>query len=222
MTRFFSFLILVSFLTACGDSQTPPAAPGQTASDGIPTQVTSAQENELFDLRDDLGDLEQGINIQVTLEAADRPASAKVDELVDHRNDVSMATANLTAPFPEALWLTVRVKPNRSFPNPPAVVRLHIKRDDETLDTKAAVVGKMATGLDKAAEMTWRINALQGLTEMPDTMLIVAETEMLLMPAGTTEEVIDPMNADVAPSRRTVKPSNPLRINFLRVPGDTP
>jgi hypothetical protein len=197
-------------LTACGGSAPQEASPVGTASPA----TTSEPDRELFDPVDDLGDLEQGIDTEVRIPEADRPEGAAVRQLEDFRNNITMATVDLSEPFPTSLVATVQVKPSRSFPDPPAVVRVRIKRDDEVLATHEAVVGRMATGSEKAKELTWQVDVLAGLETMPETMLVVAETDLLLMPLGTVEETIDPATADVAATRKTMKPSNPLRINF--------
>lgn len=215
MTRFFLFLAVASVLVACGGSQKPASPTG-----GAPAvSTTGGSESAVIPAVVDLGDLEQGVVIQATIADADRPANADVQELVDMRENVSLATVNLSEPFPEELWVTVQVRAYRNFSEAPAALRIHVKRDDTTLATYGTVIGRLATGSEKRKEMTWRVNVLEGLEEMPDTTLIVAETELLLMPLGTVEETVDPMTADTDPIRKTKKPSNPLRLNFETAPG---
>ena len=93
-----------------------------------------------------------------------------------------------------------------------------IGTDTATGEEHGFVLGKNAR-FPKTADGTpalprgFTVNVLEGLSEVPDTMLIHVRADAWLMPEGTDESTLNPLT-DTAPDQVTIM-SNPVRINFV-------
>ncbi|MCK5642982.1 MAG: hypothetical protein KAJ19_19400, partial [Gammaproteobacteria bacterium] len=68
--------------------------------------------------------------------------------------------------------------------------------------------------IEKQSPRVFRIDLLADLEELPTTMLVIAEAEALLMPAGTDAAKLDPRTAETDESNTATLFSNPIRVNF--------
>ena len=120
----------------------------------------------------------------------------------------------------DALSVMFVIVSTRDFVERPVVMRTRTYRDDAVIgDEQGYVLGKNAklrpeTDPAAAPPRMFVVNALEGLTEIPDTLLLHARADAWLMPVGTDEETLNPLT-DTAPDRVPLM-SNPVRINFIK------
>ncbi len=162
----------------------------------------------------DAGYVEVTVTISGSLlPQADTP-SIQVEELVAQRNkNITVATIDVAQPYPAGLPLEFTVAGNdAAFAVTPVLMRGRILRDDtDELGTFTTVLA----GQTDVRGGRFEADALQGLNTLPETMLVVAEAETLLLPPGTDVDAIDVATVATTPNRTTTLRSNPIRINFV-------
>lgn len=170
----------------------------------------------------DIGDVESSISCELNLAEADRAAGWKVTELRDTRKGLSMVTAELPA-APETMPVTASIHSLAAFADTPVMVRGRLLREVNPgerveIGTFSLVAGRWAESLPSRGEnqppASWSFNALEGLDTVPESMMLMVETTLVLTPFGTDETALDPETADTAEGFSTVELSNPLRINI--------
>ncbi len=166
-----------------------------------------------------VGDVEAQVWVEGTLDPEFDDPNVEVIERVDQRQRRNLVEITVAPPYPDELWLLYETTAVRTFPDTPAVIRTRILRDGEEIGRIAGVFGAEA----HLADYSTRVDALEGLDEIPDRLLITTEGESLLMPAGTETEELDPWEATTQPGRRSnFVYCNPIRIEFLEAEEDTP
>jgi hypothetical protein len=174
-----------------------------------------------------IGDVEGKTTLSATIPEAWRGPRIAVDELSTRSNEViTMATATIKPPYPASLEATFTISCKKQFTKRPVAARAKILRELD--DGVAKEIGSFSTVLGSnnmryqpsewliEPKLQFRCDVLAGLDSMPESMLVYAEMEVLLMPEGTDEGALDPLTATVAdPAEQSVISSNPLRINFL-------
>ncbi len=173
-----------------------------------------------------IGDVEGKTSVNATIPKELRGARVVVDELGTRSNEIlAMCTVDLKPPYPDTLEATFTIRCKKQFKKRPVAARATIYRefaegDREEIGAFHTVLG--ANSMRYRPEewlidpkLQFRCDVLAGLNTVPETMLIYAEMEVLLMPEGTDENTLDPMAATVVdPADKSVISSNPLRINF--------
>ena len=150
-----------------------------------------------------------------------RGALVEVNDVITLKKTLTMCVATIRPPYPPQLWLKVQIKVPRGkgFGKCPVAVRGAVLRDDTPIQDFGAVVAEevIITEPESGARLspdTFEVNALAGLEAPPETMLIHARAEALLMPEGTDVASVDPETVRVDPGDTTTLLSNPVRINF--------
>ncbi|GMW03805.1 MAG: hypothetical protein AMXMBFR84_49390 [Candidatus Hydrogenedentota bacterium] len=159
----------------------------------------------------DVGDVEQTIWLEGRVASESKAANVKETELeTDQFNRLALLTIDIAPPVPKELWLNYIVETNQRFATEPVALRAKAMRDNVELGSMSGVLGKDAT----KNTITMRVNAFQGLTEFPGTMLIKLDSESIILKAGTDETTVDA--ATVTSDRMTkAMKFNPVRINIL-------
>ena len=202
MKRLLAFALLITVLAACNGQ---PAGSKPAGATGPGNGAMSAPTE------DNIGDLEQAVLIEASVAQRSEAPNIESTPLVDPTNRMSMLTIDVAPPYPEELWLNIKIKSRRSFPKNPGVLRIAIKDGDQVLDTFASVIGKTST----PTVTEHQVNALAARDTIPETMLVTIEVEALLMPEGTDPDTIDPTTAEVPESRYSrATQTPPVRINF--------
>ena len=211
MKRIFISALIACIVGACDGGQPPSGdRPGDTGA--APPMSTPAEDN--------IGDLEQTVFVEAAVAEKSRGPNIETTPLVDSTGRMNLFTVDVSPPFPEELWLNVRVRARRSFPKNPGVLRIAITDGDEILDTFGTVVGRTST----PSVREHSVNVLAARDTIPETMLITLDVEALLMPEGTDPDTVDPMTAEVPESRFSrALATPPVRINFEGAqPGEGP
>jgi hypothetical protein len=179
------------------------------------TIPTSEDSVVATDIEVTIGDVEQQVRLNGTVEEPDRPLEGvKVEEIEDPRGKMNLVTVDISPPYPQSLMLTYRLSAQRNFPDTPVVLRGRILTDKtaEPLATFTEVLGEQATRVDRAV----KVDLMAALTEIPDTLLVTADLDALLLAKGTPEESVDPATAETTPDRQSKILVNPIRVNFLK------
>jgi hypothetical protein len=90
------------------------------------------------------------------------------------------------------------------------VVRTKVFRDNTKIDEFAVVLG--ADAMSKPFVQS--LDVLSGLPAAPASLLVHAQADVILMPAGTDPATVDPKTAAAAADTTGAVLSNPMRINF--------
>ena len=206
MKRIFLVVLIACVTGGCDGGPPPPGeGPGDTAV--APPMAAPTEDN--------IGDLEQMVLLEAAVAEQSRGPNIETTPLVDATGRMNYLTIDVSPPFPDELWLDIRVRARRSFPRNPGVLRIAIRDGDEVLDTFGTVVGRTST----PSVPEHSVNVLAARETIPETMLIALDVEALLMPEGTDPDTVDPMTAEVPESRFSrALPTPPVRINFEGAP----
>ncbi|MCP4644923.1 MAG: hypothetical protein GY851_31065 [bacterium] len=181
---------LALLAAACSPSapQSDPAEPSEpTAADPAP-MVPMAPDPAVAEPEFNIGDVEQGIDIEAAVAPESTSARIGLDPLVSRDGRVKILTLNVKAPYPEELWLTYAVNARTAFDKRPVVLRGRFLRDKrQELGTFAVVLGANA----QRNEFITKVNILEGLDVAGETIGITVDAEALLLPEGTDVSTVD-------------------------------
>jgi hypothetical protein len=157
----------------------------------------------------DIGDAEAALRVTLTIP---KPVAANVgvEELRDMRQDLNMVTVNVAPPHPTRLDVDLTVKSSRDFAERPLAVRVSVLRDGQPIESQALVVAADA----RKDPFSYTFDAMKGLAAAPATMLLYAQAEIVMLPAGTDAASVDPAAVTATPETTGSKVGNPLRVNF--------
>lgn len=209
--RIFLAIGLAVLLAAC-DPGAPP--------DPREAEPTTAPDTALGGAATlNVGDVEAQVWVEGTIDPDFEDPNVEVQETVDQRRRRNLVHITVSPPYPEELWLHYETTAMRSFPDTPAVIRTRILRNGEEIGRIAGVFAAEA----QFQEYSTRVNALEGLDTIPDSLLITTEGESLLMPRGADPGEIEPWEAVTEPGRRSnFVYCNPIRISFLGADEEPP
>lgn len=204
MRRWLLVGLLAAMVVACRPEMPPtgaePAASASSVSDGGTGKPPV-----------NIGDVEQAVQIQVTLATEPLPPNYVQELMMDPRKDLNLARVTVSPPLPDALPVKVAITSRRGFPTTPVVLRLKAYADEREVGSYTAVLGKEAD----QNNLIWTVDPLAGVPGLPDSLLVLVKGEALLMPEGTDPATVDPATATVPPERHTSTVlSNPLRVTF--------
>ncbi len=208
--------IFVLALSGCSEEKVsvPPAAGGSPTA-AIPV-VTDTEKV-------DVGDVEAKVALELTLESGPVPGIA-VEELRSAKQRLNSVTLTISDPKPAELWVKVALNSTDSFPARPVAVRGKVFREigknskEELLsfltilDAHTAPQHRLADG--SGHPMEFRVDAIQGLGELPTTMLISATAQVIMSPTGTDPATIDPATYTSTPEDTGNLIGNAFRINY--------
>ncbi len=158
----------------------------------------------------DVGDIESMLTLYATIDDQSKSPAVAVNEMVDVRGKVDMVTLDVTPPAPQELWVAIKVSSKSAFNEGPVVLHCKVMRDNDTIQTFDCVGGRDPVLNPDGC----KVNVLSGLPSAPATMLVHAEAEVILLPAGTDPGTINPAEVKGGPDTTGVVLSNPVRINL--------
>ncbi|MBN2309449.1 MAG: hypothetical protein JXR94_10790 [Candidatus Hydrogenedentes bacterium] len=200
-----TFLIL-ALLVALGACKPPPPVPKTDRPDG--GAGAEGEAPPVVELN--IGDVEQGIDIQARLAPESASATITAEELGNKRDQVMLLTLKVSPPYPEELWVEYRVNAKRAFAERPVALRARVLVEREReIGSFSLVLGADArkNGFAK------KIDILSGLEAIPETMEVIVSAEAFMMPAGTDEETLDPETAVSDESSKAIY-QTAVRVNF--------
>jgi hypothetical protein len=163
----------------------------------------------------DLGDVDSGVTIDGKLAPESLAENVTAEYIETQRDTLSMTTITVKEPFPEKVMVEFIVVASRDYVERPVVLRARAYREDTAYDDEYGyVLGKEARSGSDFQNRRFTVDALEGLAEIPDTVLLHARADAWLMPEGTDETTLNSMT-DTAPDRVSLM-SNPVRINFVK------
>ncbi len=214
--RSLTCLCLLLALGACSPKPaSQPATPYNPLAPGLSDNAA------ILNTGIDLGDVEATTQFEARLAERSQAANVEANEVENMLNKLTLATITLREPFPESLWLALSIDPKEDYSERPLVLRSAVSRDKEVFERFGTVLGEN-TALPRNKEKTtkwpttFEVDALKGLEEIPETLLVHAIARAELTDQGTDESTLDP--ASPAPKDITFATisSNPVRINFER------
>jgi len=207
MSRILQGTVFVAFafaLAACNpapqknEDSSPPPEKGAPA--GAPVAPKTI----------DLGDVEASLRLEAKVGAASSGPSVKVDETLDFRQKLVMTTVDVAPPAPKEFRVTLTLTSSSAFNEAPVAVRAKVFRDEAEVGYFAVALG--ADAMKRPFEHS--VDVLAGLSSAPNTMLVHAEAEVILLPAGTDPATVDLKATKGTPDTTGSLLSNPMRINF--------
>jgi hypothetical protein len=162
-----------------------------------------------------VGDVEARIHMDATVDAAARGPNMAVEELEDYRQGFNYVTITVSPPYPAQLAITFKTVPHIGFAEQPYVLRTTVFRDKNVIATFNNVIVSDPPASELAPPSRVNVfNVLEGLTATPDTLLVRAQSEIVLYPKGTDAATIDPKAPAPGTGPTGVLLSNPVRITF--------
>ncbi len=212
----------------CGGDGTPAgpaAAPEEAAPEAMEGgRETPAATEPASGHVIDIGDVEMAIFVQAAPKLGMPNVDVKNYETID--NLIRLSKVTVSPPYPDTLPVkyTLEAKPGLLES---AVIVLHLavlRQEDDSGEPavmkrfSAVVPGRDAPASQKDWPMTFTVDAMEGLPEPPDTLLLTVSGELLLMPPDTEPDTIDPKAADqTAIDASKALRANPVRIDFAPV-----
>ncbi len=182
----------------------------------------------ILDERLTIGDLEQGVWLQLDIAESFKPELTQYEDFEEYRGRTTNVAAAIRGPWPEgALPLEYVLEPRRNFETMPAVLRstLELALDfDDAQDSAAAPVIEagshaiaFAEGRTLESESPVTFDLMEYRDEIGSAKVIFARVrvEGLLMPPGTDVALINPETATTRPDWFTIMYSNAVRIERL-------
>jgi len=126
------------------------------------------------------------------------------------RQRLDLVTLGVASPYPAALWITLRQSFLVKQESARIVFRVVILRDKDQIGSFAVLLDSAAS----AAPYEYTFDAFAGVSPLPETMLISAQAEVILLPAGTDLAQIDANTYKGDPDTAGTVLSNPVRINL--------
>lgn len=213
---FFILCVATALLSGCGDlnqKPEPKVADTNEASTVKPAQEVPKVASKTLKL--DIGDVESYIQFKIVPAPESLTEQVKANIIERASGGINLVTLDVYPPYPQALWLDCNLHATHMFTGQPVVLRGIILRDEAVIGDISGIMGvdqvvKISIDADK------KIDALFGLGDMPDSILIHGETEALLMPVGTDTDSLDTNAPESSADAKTLIMSNPVRINFLK------
>jgi hypothetical protein len=212
---FLALLICSSFIAGCGQAPAPatikadPAAPDPSimVKEGI-----------------DIGDVEHGVRLEVTLPEDARPPQVQVEEMRDLKKDLNMVIVTLKDPALAALPVQVKIFAGADTSTQPVVLRGRVMRDNAAIASFHTILSPAADRVvlldgQPFPDLTFNCDTLKAMEPRPASYLIHVEADAFLMPAGTDPATLDAATATAVPTSTTTLLSNPVRVN-LATPGN--
>ncbi len=224
--KYLAIAALAGFvLIGCGkDATPPPGAPSNPEAGATPAPVVEMAP-EL-----NVGDIEAKLEFELTLDPESPVEGVTSEELRSSLKKLNMMTTTIDGVRPAELFLAIDMETQLEFPERPVAVRGRVVRDlengqEETIYTFQTILDENASIRKRRVEgeyppLHFKTDALQGLAEIPETMLLHAELDIVIMPEGTDPKTLDPSTAEGASEDTAIILSNPMRINYI--PGAAP
>ncbi len=161
-----------------------------------------------------IGDAES--SILVIAKAAPEAASptVQVEEVNTARHRLAMVNINVRPPWPATLPIQVTIESQVSFEERPVVLRGGPVRDDTPLPAQQPLLVQQPLRKGAADPVQYTFNALEGLAQPPETMLLVVKLDAFMLDSAAQAAGLDP--ATFTSETRTLLMSNPVRVNFLK------
>lgn len=211
--KLLSVLVLVLIVLAGCDATPKPAGNGSGGGEAPPTVPVDAHGDDTAPV--DIGDVEAGIRVEVKVAEESEGPNITTDYLIDARQILNMATANVYLPHPEKLLLEMKTISKRSFEDSPVVFRAKVfvgeGKNKREIDEFSGVFGAKAA----FTNIAHTLDLMEHLDEIPESLLLIVQFDLLLMPKGTAEEGLDPDQLPGEASDSSMNVSNPVRINFI-------
>ncbi|HOZ46843.1 MAG TPA: hypothetical protein PLO37_02825 [Candidatus Hydrogenedentes bacterium] len=179
------------------------------------TGLRSVLETKTVEIPADISRVEFSVNLKVILDPRSAGPNVASEELVNARYLLDMCTITVKPPHPDELWLMLKYTSQEDFGRTPVVLRTKVFADEKVIDEYTTIIG--AGAQREVYERSLELRTKLG--EVPETVLIRAQADALLLPEDTDPLSIDPETVTVTPDRMGVVLSNPARINFVAEDG---
>ena len=200
--------LLIGCVTACKVPTPPPVLP--KSSDEALAGPAASKPPEKHST--DIGDIESLVRIRATLSEQSKTPTVTVDEMIDTQNRLNMATITVTPPCPKQLWIGFEVTLVRPITEGAAVLRAKVYRDKNEVSSFTTLISPALS----AQPDQHSVDVLAGLDATPDTMLVYAQAELILLPPGTDPATVDAKSVTGTADTTGTSVGNPVRINFKR------
>jgi len=169
----------------------------------------------------DIGDVEAGVWIEVTIDESSRGPGVVVEDQQSRRERIVMSTVDLTA-VPESLTAAVRVNADSviQYADRMVLLRGALLVEQREVARFAVVFGRSATEIavpeGVIAERTFTVDILDPVRKAGESALVHAEAEALLLPPEADLSAMDVMGVTTDAKDMTQILSNPLRVNWKK------
>jgi hypothetical protein len=152
------------------------------------------------------------VRLDAVLDPASKSPTVSAEELTNKKSQLDLVTVTVGNPPPTELWIAVRLTSTKGFTDGPVAVRARVVREKDVLTTFAVVLGEDAA----TKPFETKLDVLKGLSSVPETMLVHAEAEIILLPKGEDPAKININTVAGTPDTTGAILGNPVRINFAK------
>lgn len=158
-----------------------------------------------------IGDVEAQVRLYCDVEEnLGEAENIDVDRKTSRKYDVGMITIDLYPPYPDSIPVKMWIKNELPKRDVVVVLRGSLKREDQPIQPIHYIVTKDTTDTTDLGT----VDSLENVGPLPETMLVHATVEAVLLPATTDLNSIDVENVQGSADTQSVLISNPIRINF--------
>lgn len=154
----------------------------------------------------DIGDVEADLSLVATVQEEARTPGIQVEEMRTMIKELSSVKVVADPAQVTTLPIYFRVRHTKFYEKNAVSVSIRILRDNQVIANHGGVVAGMSSG--GSVELT--VDALEGLSPLPDTILLHGEMDMHLLD-----------ESGAAVSEMSTEVSNPVRIEFSPKPSET-
>lgn len=152
--------------------------------------------------------------IKGELDDRSRTAYVTAEELINARSVLDLTTITVKPPCPAELWVTFTVETQVDVSKAPLLLRVNIKQDQNP--EPVAKFFRVLNDSSKRFSEPFALDLMKLISGTPDSVLLYAQAEVLLLDEGTDFSTFDPEKVAVPKEHRGTIQGNPIRINFVK------
>lgn len=203
--------LMLFVLVGCQPSapKVPPQASGKTASTDMPDAVTPQARGA--------GDAEAETKVELMVIPDPTQTNIKVSAETNAKKVLAICSVKVAPPYPKELWANVQIAVQADYSAQPVVLRGTLRRDGQAIEAIHTIAtGRKPLEVGGAVwPLEFKFDALKGLTQIPESILLDVMLTAEVTPPGTDAAQLDPGKPPAPDALIGNLMSNPLRINFL-------
>ena len=214
VARHATIVFVTVAIAACSQNSSVSAPESESESTPVPVSDATPKVQQGSKIPYSIGDITYGFYSTLSLNRRDLSENIAYEEevMLNFDSRVTLAKARVFQPYPEQIWMHMRVGTVLMFPGDAVLVTARLIIDEKEVDTFEYVFGEAPPIQDMRSEKMDLRSYLEGT---PESTLVRVELIATLF-KHTEAASIDPKTVE-RPAKDTVTVySNPMRVEFVR------